>query len=185
MPKNIEPFHISLELRSKDVRSGVFTLAEIPASAPIVALRGFPLVHPTRYTVQVSATLHLDEGGLIDGHINHACAANALVDSVDPLQSVIRAVHPITSGSEITINYCASEDQIAEPFGCDCGADDCYGIVRGYSGLSPDQRRALGNQVSPYLLEKYGPPGAGTRTSLPFRALQERHEEDVEPKVKS
>ena len=125
----------SLELRSKGSRTGVFTSEEIPTGALVIPLRGVPSDRPTRHTIQLSATLHIDEGGLIDGHINHSCAANAFVDSSNPLQPVVRAFHSIATGSEVTINYCASEDHVAEAFLCDCGAKDCYGIIRGYSKL--------------------------------------------------
>ena len=163
----------------------MFPTDEIPAGALIVTLRGIPSGCPTRHTVQINDTLHIDEAGLIDGHINHSCAANSFVDSSIPLQPVIRAFHSIPTGSEITINYCASEDQLAEPFECICGNEDCYRIVRGYSKLTPDQRRELGSEVSPYLLEKYGVPDTGFRAPLPLQSLLEAKGDEVEPEVKS
>ncbi len=148
-------FENALELRSLGGRIRVLTSAPIPSGAVIVRLRGPRLERPTKYTIQVSESQHCDLSGRVHGETQHACVANAFVDSSDLSRPVIRAAVPIPSGSEITINYCASEDHLAQPFECDCGAAICYGTVRGFSGLTPDQRMALGSQISSYLRKKY------------------------------
>lgn len=147
-----------LEVRSTGGRAGVFAVARIPAGTLVLRLKGPSQDHPSRYTIQIDGATHLNERGLVDGEINHSCAPNAFVDLSDASQPVIRALDSIPAGAEVTIDYCASEDEVVEPFQCVCGAEDCYGIVRGYSHLSNGQRRALGRQVSPYLLKKHGDP---------------------------
>jgi hypothetical protein len=138
---------------------GVFASAPIPAGAFIVTLRGPPSSRPSRKTIQVDDSLHLDEDGLIDGEINHSCHPSAFVDSSDPSRPCIRACQPIPKESEITIDYCASEDEMAEPFECRCKSEGCYGFIRGYAFLSQEQRAAMNGRVSPYLQEKYGQDG--------------------------
>ncbi len=148
-------FQDHLVLAQTDGGIGVFTSVHIPVGALIVALRGTPSDRPSLRTIQVDDTLHLDESGLIDSEMNHSCDPNAFVDSTDPSQPGIRALKPIPRGSEITINYCASEDELAEPFECRCNSTGCHGMIRGYAFLSPEARGVLDGQVSPYLRKKY------------------------------
>lgn len=61
------------------------------------------------------------------------------------------AKRDIASGEEITINYCATEDVLENPFTCDCGSSRCYGFVRGFRFLTQDQRLLIKDELSPYL----------------------------------
>lgn len=155
-------FRDDLELRSVAGRTGVFTTTRIPAGHLILRLQGPPQKQPSPHTIQVDESVHLDESGFVDGETNHACAPSAYVDLADPSRPAIRALDSIPAGSEVTINYCASEDEMAEPFQCRCGAEECYGWVRGYAHLTVEQRRSLRGQVSPLLLKKYGDPWVAT-----------------------
>jgi hypothetical protein len=146
----------ALDLEPTEGGIGVFTSVSIPAGALIVALRGPASDRPSKKTIQVDGSLHLDEDGFVDGEMNHSCDSNAFVDSSDPSRPGIRASVRIPEGSEITINYCASEDEMAEAFECRCDSIGCYGVVRGYAFLSQEQREALKGRVSPHLRKKYG-----------------------------
>jgi len=144
-----------LELRRVGAMTGVYTSVQIPAEAVIIRLKGVRVHRPVKYSVQIDEAVHLDETGLVDANINHACFPNAFVDTSDPFGPSIRALIRIPGGSEVTIDYCASEDELAEPFECRCGAEGCYGVVRGFSYLTPRQRSALKDTAAPYLVRKY------------------------------
>lgn len=146
------------EVRSSGGQTGVFTTSQVPAGRLMIVFRGPLQDYPSRHTIQIGESDHLDESGSVDGQMNHSCTPNSFVDLSDPPQPVIRAIHAIRAGSELTINYCASEDVVVEPFECHCQAEDCHGVVRGYSHLTNRQRLLLRELTSPYLLEKHGDP---------------------------
>ena len=54
------------------------------------------------------------------------------------------------------MNYCATEEELAEPFKCKCGSSDCYGLIRGFRFLSRSRQEALRDVASPWLKAKYG-----------------------------
>lgn len=147
-----------LEVRWSGAQTGVFTTNQVPVGTPMIVLRGPLQDYPGRHTIQIGESAHLDESGSVDGQMNHSCTPNAFVDLSDPSQPVIRAIRAIGAESELTINYCASEDVVVEPFECHCEAEDCYGVVRGYSFLTNRQRLLLREITSRYLLEKHGDP---------------------------
>jgi hypothetical protein len=47
------------------------------------------------------------------------------------------------------------EDELAEPFECYCGSENCYGIVKGYRFLNKTQRDSIKDFVSHELSGKY------------------------------
>lgn len=146
------------EVRSSGGQTGVFTTSQVPAGTPLSVLRGPLQDHPGRHTIQIGESDHLDASGSVDGQMNHSCTPNSFVDLSNPSQPVIRAIHALRAGSELTIDYCASEEVVVEPFECHCESENCYGVVRGYSYLTNRQRLLLRELTSPYLLEKHGDP---------------------------
>ena len=48
-----------------------------------------------------------------------------------------------------------TEDEVSDPFKCDCGSPCCYGVVNGYKYLSADARARLEGEISPYLRRRY------------------------------
>jgi hypothetical protein len=146
-----------LTLRSKRGRTGVFTATTIPDQAVILHMQGALLAEPNLYSIQIDETRHLGQGGLIDDEMNHACVANAYIDFSNLKHIRIRAARAISRDEEVTINYCATEDILAEPFECDCGSTLCYGRVKGFRFLAASQQQELVRYLSPYLLQRYAP----------------------------
>jgi hypothetical protein len=107
-----------------------------------------------RFSVQIDAFRHVDAGGgSLDDFTNHACSPNACVV---PATLELRALRDIECGEEICINYCATEEELAEPFTCHCGSPECYGQVRGFRFLTRAQQESLKDLASPWLKAKYG-----------------------------
>jgi hypothetical protein len=102
---------------------------------------------PSRYSVQVSQSLHVD---LPDGYgpeevldrfywrfMNHSCQPNTVVRGRG-----VFAYTCIDPWVEVRFNYNTTEVDIAEPFDCTCGSEGCDGQVRGFRWLSrPKQER--------------------------------------------
>lgn len=132
---------------------GVFAVRRIPAGALVVPFPGIPRPRPDRHSIQLSRESHLHGVGTPADELRHACDPNArVVVEVAPPARVV-ALRDIRRGEEVTIDYCATEDVISEPFECSCGSPRCYGKVRGYRFLDPEQRERLGEAASPWLRE--------------------------------
>lgn len=141
----------------KEIRkdhAGLFATHHIAKGETAHTLTGRILSEPTRFSVQIDDGRHADEDGLVE-YTNHSCTPSAYLDLSDPDAPRLRAIRDIALGGDVTIDYCASEDDMSSPFDCECGAEECYGAVRGYRWLTPAQRAALGERVSAFLVAKY------------------------------
>ena len=137
---------------------GAVTLRRIARGETLVSFRGLPLVtERSRYSIQVDANHHIVtlEASRFeaDDFINHGCSPNAFLDA---RTLEVRALKDIERGKEVLLNYCATEEDLAEPFECECGSPRCYGHVGGFRLLSRRRQEALRDIASPWLKAKYG-----------------------------
>lgn len=130
---------------------GVFALRRIAEGALVVPFPGIPTSRPDRHSIQLDESSHLRGVGTPADELRHACEPNArvVVEGAPPARVV--ALRDIRTGEEVTIDYCATEEVISEPFHCSCGSPRCYGKVRGYRFLDPEQRERLGEVASGWL----------------------------------
>ncbi len=119
-------------------RRRLFATGSIAAGEIILHLDGVLRATPSRHSIQVGEGEHLDEFGAAEA-TNHSCEPTAFVDLSDNPRVCLRAISDLNSGSEVTIDYCATEGELSVPFSCDCGSKRCYGLVRGYRFLEPSQ----------------------------------------------
>ena len=82
----------------------------------------------------------------------HSCDPNCYVD-FELLQ--LKALKDLKEGEELTYNYCTAEDSMLHPFQCICGAKNCFGVVKGFDHLTPEQKLEVFPFASPYLKRKY------------------------------
>ena len=123
------------------------TLEPIPANAQVASFAGAPrLPQPTRYSIQVSESGHIEDLGLFR-NLNHSCAPSVRLD-VSTL--TVRAVRDLSAGEALTFFYPSTEWHMATPFTCLCGAADCLGTVSGAEDLPLDV--LLRYDVSPHVL---------------------------------
>jgi len=134
------------------------------ATAPIAAgtllfdITGHETPTPTRYSLQVGATLHLDqdcarsEDEVVQRYfwryMNHHCEP-----TVGIRDRAAWARRAIRVGEPITFDYNTTERDMAEPFTCHCESTECVGTVRGARHLSSEQRLRVADQLSPWLLD--------------------------------
>ena len=113
---------------------------------------------PTRYSVQIGHSTHIDISGdhdlqeILDyfywRFMNHHCEPNTVVRECGVF--ALREIHP---WEQITFNYNTTEYKMAEPFACRCGSESCQGVILGFSGLSTEEQRRLRPWLADHLLD--------------------------------
>jgi hypothetical protein len=127
----------------------------IPAGERLFRIEGELTTTPTRYSVQIGENLHIDLGSghsaeeILDRYfwrfMNHSCEPNSLIRDREVI-----AKRDIQPWEAVTFNYNTTEWDMAEPFSCGCGSENCLGIVQGLKYLTISQRERLGT-VAPHL----------------------------------
>jgi hypothetical protein len=74
----------------------------------------------------------------------------------------LRALRDLEAGEELTCNYLTTDWELHEKFTCTCGAPKCYGEIKGFKYLSPEQQRALAPFVREFMKKRI-PPETVTR----------------------
>jgi hypothetical protein len=131
--------------------------SDIPSSTSLFKINGVLTNVPTRYSVQVGSNLHIDipeSYGLkeiIDQFywrfMNHSCEPNTLIRNQECF-----SLRSIDEGEEITFNYNTTEYELAKPFDCRCGSDQCAGRIRGFRFLSCLEQERLRPLLADHLL---------------------------------
>ena len=144
---------------------GVHAQVPIRKGQRLYRIQGCLCPAPTRFSLQVAATVHVEPGGADWGHINHSCDPNLVVDFANWR---FRAARDIAEGEQLGLNYLNTERELATPFACRCGARTCFGFIGGYAGLDAARRRRLGADLAEHLRDDlgrvfaYGPPMLGS-----------------------
>lgn len=134
----------------------LIALRDIPNGTRLFRISGREHAAPTKYSVQVSATLHLDQDCARDEselvrryywrYLDHSCEPTTRIRDLEVI-----AVRDIAEGEGVTFHYCTTEYDMASPFECRCGSPRCMGVVRGARHLTPAQRRELARWLPDYL----------------------------------
>jgi hypothetical protein len=132
----------------QDEHRRLIALQRIRRGTHLFRLTGREVKAPTRHSVQVSATLHLDpdctrdEAELVRRYfwryLDHACEPTTRI-----LEREVIAVRDIAQGEGVTFHYCTTEYELATPFACLCRSPHCMGTIRGARHLTPAQRRRV------------------------------------------
>jgi hypothetical protein len=136
----------TLEGQRRVVAAAAFTPGET-----ILGFEGVLTDRPSRFSVQLEASLHLAPPPGAHGEdadprhawvfLNHSCTPNAF-----RRDRILVAAVAIASGEEITFDYETSEERMTHPFRCACGSVGCTRAwVRGFAYLS---REAQARRVS-------------------------------------
>ena len=157
------PQDATVEVRSDGRSLGLFACRPLSTGDVVLPLRGEVVGRPSRYSIQIGVDRHLEAAGDTAGRewrfLNHGCAPSAEVRVED---LTLRAARDLEAGDELTYDYLTTEAELAEPFRCRCGADGCYGEVRGFVHLSPERRTVLLQRAAPHL-RALAPSGAAVR----------------------
>jgi hypothetical protein len=130
-------------------------ICPIPAGARLFRIEGELTSKPTRYSLQVGENLHIDMTSgqtaeeILDRYfwrfMNHSCEPNSLIRDREVI-----AKRNIQPWEAVTFDYNTTEWEMAEPFSCGCGSENCLGTIQGLKYLTASQRECLGT-VAPYL----------------------------------
>ena len=138
-----------IEVRDNDGYKGIFATKDIPEDSVIFYLKGTITAQPTRYTIQMGPREHLnfaairrpnDDLNYCWQYLNHHCEPNGYMNTAE---FTFRALRDIAAGEEITFNYLTTESEMAVPFNCICGSENCFDFIRGRNFLSPAQEKRL------------------------------------------
>lgn len=83
---------------------------------------------PTYLTVQIGEDLHIELLPECLACTNHSCDPNCFFDT-STMEFV--AIKEISEGEEFTFFYPSAEWDMDRPFQCNCGSDQCIGIIQG------------------------------------------------------
>lgn len=134
----------------------LIAIRPIAQGTRIFTITGREIAAPTRYSVQVGASLHLDQDCARDEldlvsryfwrYLDHSCEPTSVIRDRE-----VMAIRDIAEGDLVTFDYNTTEYDMAEPFQCHCGSDRCVGVVRGARHLSPAQLARVAHLMPAYL----------------------------------
>jgi hypothetical protein len=93
---------------------------------------------PTYLTVQIGEDLHIELLPECLACANHSCDPNCFFDT-STMEFV--TIKDIPAGEEFTFFYPSAEWDMDRPFQCNCGSEQCIGIVQGAKYLSSESLR--------------------------------------------
>ena len=88
---------------------------------------------PTYLTVQIADDKHITLQPEFLQYINHSCDPTVFFDTTTMELICLR---PLQSGDELTFFYPSTEWEMAQPFICNCGSQDCLELINGAAQLS-------------------------------------------------
>jgi SET domain-containing protein len=123
-----------------DNQRGLFVLRPVRKDEILITYDGPVIDHPTRYSIQIDENRHIDGTPESNSYLNRSCSPNTYVDWRGVC---LRALRDIETGEELTCNYLTTDWVLHEKFVCTCGSPNCYGELRGFKYLRPEQQREL------------------------------------------
>ncbi len=142
-------------LVAKDHRR-LIAIRPVAVGTRLFAITGRERPLPTRFSVQVGPSLHLDPDCVPDEldlvrryfwrYLDHHCDPTTVIRDRE-----VFAVRDIAEGDGVTFNYNTTEHDMAAPFQCHCGSVRCVGMVRGARHLTPAQRARVAHWLPDHL----------------------------------
>lgn len=135
----------------------LFSARTVPSGRLLFTIEGDVTSCPTRYSVQVGSSVHVDlppdvsRKVILDRYywrfMNHSCEPSAVICGRG-----VCSLRKLEQWDEITFNYNTTEYSLAEPFECRCGSTNCLGQIRGFRYLSRLHREQLRPHLAAHLV---------------------------------
>ncbi len=115
----------------------------------IFRMSGIITGKPSKFSIQTGKGKHItlpesenckEDPGCFWKFLNHSCTANCYCNTEG---LTVIAIDDIEPGTELTINYNATEYDMAEPFICKCESKNCCGEIKGFRYLGCKQKEEL------------------------------------------
>jgi hypothetical protein len=91
--------------------------------------------HATYLTVQTGPDKHITLQPEFLQYINHSCKPNVFFDTT---AMKLICLTPLQPGDELFFFYPSTEWNMAQPFVCNCGNDNCLQLINGAAHLSQE-----------------------------------------------
>ncbi len=91
--------------------------------------------YATYLTVQTGRETHITLEPAFLQYINHGCDPNVFFDTTT-MQLV--CIKPIQPGDELRFFYPSAEWEMAQPFVCNCGSNNCLRLINGAAHLNAE-----------------------------------------------
>ena len=139
-----------------DTGRRLIALRPIAKGTSLFLITGRKTKTPTRYSVQVGASQHLDQDCARDEldlvrryfwrYLDHSCDPTTVIRDREVI-----ALRDLAMGDGVTFDYNTTEYDMAAPFRCNCGSARCVGMVRGARHLTRAQRARVARWLPAYL----------------------------------
>ncbi len=140
-------YGVAMQFRP-DGQRGLFVQRPVRQGEILITYDGPIIDHPTRHSIQIDDQRHIEGTPESNAFLNHSCSPNSYVDWAGVF---LRALRDLEAGEELTCNYLTTDWELHEKFVCHCGALNCYGEIRGFKHLSPEQQRDLAPLVPEFM----------------------------------
>lgn len=146
-----------VRIESSNGFAGVFAAKTYMRGDQLLPLCGRASTTASRYSIQTGVDRHIEPASSTNGaaiapapwkYLNHSCDPNLEIDL--EVECFI-ARRGIAAGEELSFNYLTTEWEMASPFDCICGSSSCYGRIRGFKHLSPDDQERLLPAAAPHI----------------------------------
>ena len=139
-----------LEVQVWNGQSGVYAARDFEPGDKVMEVRGTVGAEPSRYSIQISVDRHMHPAGPDTPwmYLNHACRPNL---TFDPESRHFIALEVISPGTQLTFNYLTTEWEMAEAFQCECGHEQCFGLIAGFGRLSEAAQDRIYEDVMPHI----------------------------------
>lgn len=132
-PDEIAPFageanHAYFTIQEFDSHGeGLVTKIFIPKGTEAFRFNGPTLTHQTLFTLQQCPGRYVEDPYVM-GKVLHSCNPNLTCDMKTLTFTALRDIH---SGEILTMDYEETEDELFRPFQCQCGSENCRGMIKG------------------------------------------------------
>jgi hypothetical protein len=109
---------------------------------------------PSRMTVQISETVHIELLPEALECANHSCDPNIFFDTTT---MELVTLKPVRKGDELTFFYPSAEWDMQSPFVCTCGSEHCIENIRGSKYL--DQKTINRYRFTDFIKSKLATTG--------------------------
>ncbi len=123
----------------------------VPKDTPILKISGSMVGSPGPATIQADRDFHFRDDGAPWESVIHSCDPNCAIDFNS---WTFYSKRPIQSGELLTYDYFTTEWEMAAPFRCACGSENCRGFISGFKHLPVPRQEELARSVSPFLLRR-------------------------------
>lgn len=88
---------------------------------------------PSYLTIQTGPDEHITLQPDFLQYVNHSCDPNVFFDT-DNMRLI--CIQPVAAGDELRFFYPSTEWEMAQPFVCNCGCNNCLQLITGAAQLS-------------------------------------------------